>query len=253
MTRIPGPGAESVSLGFRDSGNRAGSSVAGTGFRRRHPFHRLAKTNGCRRSSRATPSRAKSLWRFALGLYISNLAVVDETREQFQVEGYFTVGWDDPRLALPEASRVTGHLRKLNPDDLWTPPLETANMISHRRNSFELTADDSGHLRYVERTDTTVSAYYSLRKFPFDSQTLEFEIEPFMPAAREFTFASRPQVRRAAIRRPLRAWRLGQSKPCRYTTRQVEGRSGMPVRSQALFQVIIRRHSGFYIWKIFLP
>ena len=24
-------------------------------------------------------------------------------------------------------------------------------------------------------------------------------------------------------------------------------------RSQALFQVVIRRHSGFYIWKIFLP
>jgi hypothetical protein len=27
----------------------------------------------------------------------------------------------------------------------------------------------------------------------------------------------------------------------------------MPTRFQALFQVVIRRHSGFYIWKIFLP
>ena len=27
----------------------------------------------------------------------------------------------------------------------------------------------------------------------------------------------------------------------------------MPTRPQALFQVVIRRHSGFYIWKIFLP
>jgi len=27
----------------------------------------------------------------------------------------------------------------------------------------------------------------------------------------------------------------------------------MPTRFQALFQVVIRRYSGFYIWKIFLP
>ena len=27
----------------------------------------------------------------------------------------------------------------------------------------------------------------------------------------------------------------------------------MPTRPQALFQVVIRRHSGFHIWKIFLP
>jgi neurotransmitter-gated ion-channel len=127
------------------------------------------------------PYRGKKPVEIIVGLYISNLAVVEETREQFQVEGYLTVEWDDPRLALPQGLRVPGHIRKLNPDELWSPPLETANMISHRRNSFELTVDDNGHLRYVERTDTTVSAYYSLRKFPFDTQTLEFQIEPLCP------------------------------------------------------------------------
>jgi hypothetical protein len=92
------------------------------------------------------PFQGKKQIEVSVGLYISNLAVVEETREQFEVEGYFPVEWDDPRLALPEKSRVPSHLRKLNPDHLWTPPLETANMISHRRNSFELTVDDSGHL-----------------------------------------------------------------------------------------------------------
>jgi len=161
------------------------------------------------------PFHGKKQIEVSVGLYISNLAVVEETREQFEVEGYFTVEWDDPRLALPEESRVAGHLRKLNPDDLWTPPLETANMISHRGNSFELTVDDSGHLRYVERTDTVVSADYSLRKFPFDTQTVEFQIEPFMPASQEFTFASHPAIQPAqlaTIRRPMQDWRHGKSK-----------------------------------------
>jgi hypothetical protein len=199
------------------------------------------------------PLHGKTPVEVAVGLYISNLAVVEETREQFEVEGYFTVEWDDTRLALPEKSRVPGHLRKLNPDDLWTPPLETANMISHRRNSFELVVDDSGHLRYVERTDTIVSADYSLRNFPFDTQTLEFQIEPFMPAARELTFAGHPASpmgHDSAADAGLAAWEI---KGLQYKVRQVEGESGMPSRSQALFQVVIRRHSGFYIWKIFLP
>jgi len=187
-----------------------------------------------------------------VGLYISNLAVVEETREQFQVEGYFTVEWNDPRLALPEGSRVSGHLRKLNPDDLWSPPLETANMIAHRRSAFELTVDDTGHLRYVESTDTTVSARYSLRKFPFDTQTLEFQTEPFMPAVHEITFASRPAspTGTSGVDAGLAAWEITG---LQYKTRQVEGESGMPTRQQALFQVLIKRHSGFYIWKIFLP
>jgi len=199
------------------------------------------------------PFQGKKPIEVTVGLYISNLAVVEETREQFEVEGYFTVEWDDPRLALPEKSRVPGHLRKLNPDDVWTPPIETANMISHRRSSFELTADDSGRLRYIERTDTTVSADYSLRRFPFDTQTLEFQIEPFMPAAQEFTFASHPASptgNDSATAAGLAAWEI---KDLHYKTRVVEGESGMPTRSQALFQVVIRRHSGFYIWKIFLP
>jgi hypothetical protein len=188
-----------------------------------------------------------------VGLYISNLAVVEETREQFQVEGYFTVEWDDPRLALPLAARVPGHLRKLNEEEIWTPPIETANMISHRRSLSELTVDDSGRMRYVERTDTTVSADYSLRKFPFDTQTLEFQIEPFMPAAQEFTFADQPASptgNASGVDAGLAAWEIAE---LHYQTRQVEGEHGMPTRQQALFRFLIKRHSGFYIWKIFLP
>jgi len=199
------------------------------------------------------PFQGKKPVEVTVGLYISNLALVEETREQFQVEGYFTVEWDDVRLAMPEVSRVSGHLRKLNPDDLWTPPLETANMIAHRRSAFELTVDDAGHLRYVERTDTTVSAHYSLRKFPFDTQTLEFQLEPFLPAAHEVTFASRPASptgNTSGAEAGLAAWEITE---LQYKTRQVEGENGMPTRQQALFRFLIKRHSGFYIWKIFLP
>ncbi len=37
------------------------------------------------------PFQGKQQIEVSVGLYISNLAVVEETREQFEVEGYFTV------------------------------------------------------------------------------------------------------------------------------------------------------------------
>ena len=38
----------------------------------------------------------------AVGLYITNLVAIDETRESFEVGGYLTARWLDTRLALPQ-------------------------------------------------------------------------------------------------------------------------------------------------------
>ena len=108
-----------------------------------------------------------------------------------QFEGYLILEWRDPRLALPGATRNKDHRRTLNPDSLWTSAIETANLISHRPAQSLLEADDDGNLRYVERSDTTISTSYA-RKIPFDSQLLEIRIEPFLPSAAEVLFASTP-------------------------------------------------------------
>ena len=55
---------------------------------------------------RSHPYGGKQPVGVALGLYITNLAFVEETREQFQVEGYLTMQWHDPRLALTGSGRT---------------------------------------------------------------------------------------------------------------------------------------------------
>src|SRR5437868_4436638 len=37
----------------------------------------------------------------SVGLYVTNLVSIDETRESFEVGGYLMAKWKDPRLALP--------------------------------------------------------------------------------------------------------------------------------------------------------
>jgi Neurotransmitter-gated ion-channel ligand binding domain/Neurotransmitter-gated ion-channel transmembrane region len=188
----------------------------------------------------------------AIGIYITNLALVEETREQIQFEGYLTLEWRDPRLALPAAVRSKDHRRTFSPDTLWTPALETANLISHRPSQSLLEADDDGNLRYVERSDTTISTSYELRKFPFDSQLLEIRVEPFLPSASEIRFASKPadwtgiDLQNAGIA----AWTV---EGLRYETSDVPPAGAIPAIPRAVFQIHIQRHSGFYVWKIFLP
>jgi hypothetical protein len=73
-----------------------------------------------------------------------------------------------------------------------------------------------------------VSADYSLRKFPFDTQTLEFQIEPFMPAAQEFIFASQPANptgHDSAADAGLAAWEI---KGLNYKTRQAKAKAACP-------------------------
>lgn len=187
-----------------------------------------------------------------IGLYITNLALVEETREQLQFEGYLTLEWRDPRLALPEAIRSKDHRRTLKPDTIWTPAIETANLISHRPSQSVLEADDDGNLRYVERSDTTISTSYALRKFPFDSQLLEIRVEPFLPSASEIRFASKPanwtgiDLQNSG----LAAWTV---EGLHYQTLQTPPEGAIPALPRALFQIHIQRRSGFYIWKIFLP
>jgi len=187
-----------------------------------------------------------------IGLYITNLALVEETREQLQFEGYLTLEWRDPRVALPAAARSKDHRRTFNPDALWTPAIETANLISHRPSQSLLEADDDGNLRYVERSDTTISTSYELRKFPFDSQLLEIRVEPFLPSASEIHFASKPanwtgiDLQNSG----LAAWTV---EGLRYETSDAPPEGAIPARPRAVFHIHIARRSGFYVWKIFLP
>lgn len=121
----------------------------------------------------------------AVGLYITNFVAIDETRETFEVGGFLTAQWRDPRLALPPDQANSGSNepetpRTLNPEEVWGPAIEGANTISHATNQASLEADRNGIVTYRERFEAVYSNAYQLRKFPFDTQVLRFEFQPFL-------------------------------------------------------------------------
>jgi hypothetical protein len=124
----------------------------------------------------------------SVGLYITNLVAIDETRETFEVGGFLTGRWQDPRLALP--GNQPGEPRSFRLEDIWTPAIEGANSISHKTNQYSLEADRKGTVTYRERFDGVYSTNFELRKFPFDTQVLAFEFQPFLSAGSPSRFAS---------------------------------------------------------------
>lgn len=206
---------------------------------------------------RQHPTGGKTPVEVSVGLYITNLVDVDETRDSFEVAGYLTSRWNDPRLALPVDGAADDQVepnatRAFQIEDIWTPPIEAVNSISHKRNSYSLVVNRNGTVTYVESFDAVLSNLYALRRFPFDSQVLQLEFQPFLSSVTEVQFA--PQALPTAISPDkhveLAAWHI---QDLRYLPEKVTGDSVAPATRKALFQIGIKRRSGFYVWKIILP
>jgi hypothetical protein len=203
---------------------------------------------------RQPPNGGKTPVVVSLGLYVTNLVGIDEARETFEVAGYLIAKWQDPRLALPSGvASNSAQQRTFKADDLWTPPIEGSNAVSHKTNAYFMEAGNDGLVTYVERFDATISSALTLRKFPFDSQILEFDYQPFASTPSAIQFA--PQALPGTGISPdshteLAAWRVSD---LRYTTDRSATIGFFPPAGEAIFQIVVKRRSGFYVWKIFLP
>jgi len=204
---------------------------------------------------RKSPANGKTPVVVSVGLYITNLVAIDEARETFEVGGYLKGTWSDPRLALP-AGETPAHgdaPRTFKVQELWTPPIQSANTISHRTISYFLEADRNGLVTYVEAFDGVLSSGFNLRKFPFDTQVLQFEYQPFVSSPSAFQFAPQSLPGTGISGDPhteLAAWRVTEVS---YRADKLDSIGFVPPTRQAIFQIVVKRRSGFYIWKIFLP
>jgi hypothetical protein len=202
---------------------------------------------------RQHPSGGRTPVEVAVGLYITNLVAIDETRESVEVGGYLSDRWLDSRLALPKDQANAPATRNFRVEALWTPAIEAANSISHRTSQYFLSADRNGVVTYIERFEAVLSNDYDLRKFPFDTQHLQIEIEPFLSAASEIRFAPEPLASTGVSpeqHTDLAAWRFTK---LQYSAEKVTQAPSFPAGNEGLFQLKVTRRAGFYVWKAFVP
>jgi hypothetical protein len=71
---------------------------------------------------RLPPTTGQGPVDISVGLYITNFVAIDETSETFEVGGFLTGRWQDPRLALP--GNQPGEPRTFRLEDIWAPAIE---------------------------------------------------------------------------------------------------------------------------------
>lgn len=198
---------------------------------------------------RQHPTGGKTPIEISVGLYLTDLVAIDESRETFEVTGYLFGKWRDPRLQ----GAPSDHPRSFKLEEIWTPPIEAENSISHKTNSYSLEVDRDGWVTYTEHFDGVLSTAYNLVAFPFDTQVLRFEYQPFLTSGSEFQFAAEPLPATGISQgkyTQLAAW---QVKKLTYSLEKTKDpRLGGEV-NRAIFSVVVARRWGFYLWKVFVP
>ena len=103
--------------------------------------------------------------------------------------------------------------RTLRLEDLWAPAIEGANTITHRTNQYTLEVNRYGMVTYRERFEAVYSNDFELKKFPFDTQVLRFEFQPFLSTASQIDSPpslslGRESARSSILSLPLGTWKI---------------------------------------------
>jgi hypothetical protein len=194
----------------------------------------------------------------SVGAYLIGLSQLSEPSDPFptyDVEMFLNISWKDPRLAFggegayPHVFQEEEAREKLS--EIWSPDPEIQNEVGQRATeSVVLTIMPDGTVDYEERLGATLNAELDLRKFPFDRQQLDVDIQSFVWDRNEVVFvANEAQTGFDADFETPEWWVTG-----------VEGLIGArkEIRddrefSTFTFRIHAGRHAGHYVLRIFVP
>jgi hypothetical protein len=136
-----------------------------------HPLA-VAAVAGPGESVATRPDPEGRATRVSVGVYVVDVAEIDDVKRTFTADVYVLLHWKDPRLVSPEASR-----RILPLTIVWHPDLLILNQRSLNRLLPEVVGvDGQGNVEYKQRFQGTLAVSLNLRSFPLDEQILAVRI-----------------------------------------------------------------------------
>jgi hypothetical protein len=195
------------------------------------------------------PPSADARIKVEVAVAIANLAEVDEAREQFRVSGFIFASWNDPRLVFtPRPGEQTRFYRE---DEIWTPGFQLLNAIELAPGQVTTRVLPNGRVRYAERFAATLSTKFYLRRFPFDSQSLDVVVSPFASGTVRIDLKADKSLTQLLPGRFLEPaeWNLTDITAFEQTTSigdtfQFE---------QVEVRLLAHRRPAFYVWTMLLP
>ena len=187
--------------------------------------------------------------RVSVGIYLVDFARINLREDSFDMAGYLDTTWVDPTLAL-KPGEGRGKVRRFRPGQVWSPALEFVNaaeQVSSEREGDLYVADDGRATQRV-RFSHKFQSELDLKRFPFDSQALRIIVAPFDPFAED-------------IEMVVDEKRVGKFSGASVTDWEIVGVAARaeqapgedPGDLRVLYEVTVRRHATFYVWRVLAP
>jgi len=192
----------------------------------------------------------------AVGLYLVDITKIDEISNTFTTELDVFVAWQDSTLIFdPEiegcqtliySGKEVGELRK----GIWSAQIFPTNPVGKFGAGGEkLLVHADGRVEMTARVNATLRARLDYRRFPFDSQVLPIELESFPWNVDEVRLVVDEAHTGFDKLNALTEWEVTGLEIDSYEKTRI--RDVVPF-SNLVFNISIKRDSGFYLWKIFL-
>jgi len=186
-----------------------------------------------------------------IGLYVVDIAQINERENTFQIELDVISSWVDPERATGErqAFRDGDAFKFL--DSGWSPLAFITNAKAGLNvHLMVTTVSPEGRVVNRARLEAIVRAPLDFRNFPFDSQALRLQVESYSHDAESLTLVLDEELSGFDRQFQMPEWEvLGTEASIAPTRREQEQRT----YSRLDFSVNVRRHVGYYLWKVVLP
>ena len=192
-----------------------------------------------------------------VGFFVNDIRGIDPVRDEFQFRGYVHALWCDPRLAFDPA--ITGREELVFTGDrvdeefnrMWFAsgyPVNKVGELSFSERVLKIRHD--GTVQQSINISLPLATQYDLRRFPFDRQTLELQLESYLWNRDQLQFIHDETISGFSDGISMPEWNIEAVSG--HVSEVAVVRSDTPF-SRYLLEIEISRRPGFYLWKVFLP
>lgn len=182
--------------------------------------------------------------RVSVGIYVLNIADINDIDQSFLARFALRAQWKDPRLA------ALAHC-KLRLVDVWNPRLRflTEEDLSRTREDV-VEIDPHGTVTYTQGFKGDLASPFDLKDFPFDTHVLPFTLVTLEYGPEEVLLVANEQITGRAKRFSIAGWSIGPG-AARVSTYYFAPQDRNFSRFD--YEFTATRHSGFYVWKVIVP
>lgn len=192
-----------------------------------------------------------------VGLFLTDIAGLDERAETYTAEFDVIARWQDPARAFtPVAGEEIPRLHvneaaRAYLDEGWSPAVIATNMVAavnDRMVRVLVLPDGTVNLRL--NVARVLRAPLDFRHFPFDEQVLPVHIESVLHDSDELTLEAESEFTGFDPDFEMAEWRVVGLDTERRVRQRLQEQQDYDRLS---FLVRLDRHTGYYVWKIMLP